>query len=542
MAQAPGETVVIDPVLEERERRVKLVIEDKLPQELRKLALDLMDSMRTNAAVPERFDAFCVQAFSKPEWAVPSSALLGELFEDDEERLAELVRVPDLVIELGAGQAVVACTVAAIWAARGEMHRLARLAESIIAAHGTMKNSAAVEVMLALAGTLAISRPARAEQLLQAAMPATTADHAEGIEDAKTWLATGKVVCSLPQDARDLWDTRLRRPRSPWTWTTEQERAALAGLAEQLTPGLPGIEKYQRIVPPSWWDLAMASAHQRELAARQEKASAVATKTSAQSAPPPSAEPRVVEDKVEMPRPVAERPPEPSRSSWNDEDMPLGLDPRASSTARVVLGWSAGVFMMALTAILAPEGVYRLAKDLRAVFSMSSPVASTETTTADAPAAPPAPTTEDKKRWREAHLQLKKTSMPEMLPLIEKVQKSTWDDCEMLLSGHTEDVSFDSQTYLEMLTWLHLDPPAEEGINSRLPRLLLERVDSDVLALWEGLVYPGSPNASFIRQTAREAEASKIARWSPQNIARLRAIGTEPATTGELSPPPQTGG
>lgn len=536
MAQAPGETVVVDPVLEERERRVKLLIEGSLPQELRKLAVDLMDSMRNNAAVPERFDAFCVQAFSKPDWAVPASTLLVELFEDDEERLAELVRVPDLVIELGAGQAVVACTVAAIWAARGEIHRLARLAESIIAAHGTMKNSSAVEVMLALAGTLAISRPARAEQLLQAALPATSAEHAEGIADAKEWLATGKVVCSLPQETRDLWDMRLRRPRTPWTWTTEQERAALAGLAEQLTPSLPGIEKYQRIVPPCWWDLAMASARQQEQAARQAEAAALATKAAAQSgAASHTPVPRVADDpKVEHSQPVAsERPPESARSTWQDDDMPLGLDPRASSTARVVLGWSAGVFMMALTAILAPEGVYRLAKDLRAVFSMASPAATAETPAADAPIAPAAPTAEDKKRWRAANLQLKKTSMPEMLPLIEKVQKSTWDQSEMLLSGHTEDVSFDSNTYLEMLTWLHVDPPADDGINSRLPKLLLDRVDSDVLALWEELVYPGSPNAAFIRRTAREAEASKVSKWSPENIARLRAIGAEPETAAD---------
>ena len=77
MAQVPGETVEVDPVRQDRERRVNLLIDDSLPEPLRKLARDLMDSMRNNAGVSERLDAFCVQAFSKPNWAVPSSAMLG---------------------------------------------------------------------------------------------------------------------------------------------------------------------------------------------------------------------------------------------------------------------------------------------------------------------------------------------------------------------------------------------------------------------------------------------------------------------------------
>jgi len=168
MVKGHGDTVALDPLWDERTQRLRVLIDDNLPTELHKLAADLMSSLRHNAGVAERFDAFCVQAFSKPEWAVPASAFIGELFEDNEDRLAELVRVPDLVIELGCGQAAVACTVASKWATRGETHRLSRFAESIIAAQGTMKNAAAVEVMLALSATLAITRPSRAEQLLNA--------------------------------------------------------------------------------------------------------------------------------------------------------------------------------------------------------------------------------------------------------------------------------------------------------------------------------------------------------------------------------------
>ena len=64
MARGPGETKEVDPVWEERAQRLRVLIDDNLPGELHKLSEDLMDSLRNNAGVAERFDAFCVQAFS----------------------------------------------------------------------------------------------------------------------------------------------------------------------------------------------------------------------------------------------------------------------------------------------------------------------------------------------------------------------------------------------------------------------------------------------------------------------------------------------
>ena len=93
MAQVPGETVEVDPIWDERTQRLQSFIADNMPGELRKLAGDLMTSLRNNVAVAERFDAFCVQAFSKPDWAVPASAFISELFEDNEDRLAELAEI-----------------------------------------------------------------------------------------------------------------------------------------------------------------------------------------------------------------------------------------------------------------------------------------------------------------------------------------------------------------------------------------------------------------------------------------------------------------
>ncbi|MDB6007115.1 MAG: hypothetical protein JWR15_4102, partial [Prosthecobacter sp.] len=197
--------------------RIEALIEAELPAELRASAKALLRAVGNKVAVPGHFDAFCCQAFSKPDWAAASSPLIAEMFEDDEDQLAELARIPDLVIEMGSSQVNVTCMVASRWAARGETHRLSRLADAMVASHAC-KNVCAVEVMLALAATLAVTRFSRAEQLYNAALPLASEEHQEALTDARRWLAAGRVVCSALQEERDFWDLRLRKPKTNWPW------------------------------------------------------------------------------------------------------------------------------------------------------------------------------------------------------------------------------------------------------------------------------------------------------------------------------------
>lgn len=495
MAQAPGETMVVDPIWDERTQRLQSLMADNMPAELRKLAGDLMDSLRQNVAVAERFDAFCAQAFSKPEWAVPASAFISELFEDNEDRLAELVRVPDLVIELGCGQAALACTVASKWATRGETHRLSRLAESIVAAQGTMKNPAAVEVMLALAATLAITRPSRAEQLYNVAHPLAAAEHAEAVEDAKRWLAAGKVVVSSPQEVRDYWDTRVRRPRVAWKWDTAEDRKALKALLDHIEPSEESAAVFQKVVPPLWWDLLEAKNAEAQSLRRELEAARLDNPPAAAAAP-----------SFEPPEPAQRRA---SRNSFGDDDL-LAVRPQASSVARFVLGWAVGVFLMGGTFFLAPDSVYRAIKDFRGMFG---------TTPATASAIPPAG-----KAWREAQVASFAKGKEALEPLVRRVKGGTWAQNQMLLSGHEPDLPFADQKYLQLLVWLHLDPPADPETRQQLPRLLIEKADASAMAVWEGMLYPGSPNADDIRATARAVSKEKASTWSGEDLARLQAI------------------
>lgn len=506
MAQGPGETVVVDPVWDERAQRLHLLIQDNMPAELRKLAGDLMDSLRHNAGVAERFDAFCAQAFSKPDWAVPASAFISELFENNEDRLAELARVPDLVIELGCGQAALACTVASKWATRGETHRLSRLAESIVAAQGTMKNPAAVEVMFALSATLAVTRPSRAEQLFNAALPLASTEHAEALSDAKLWLAVGKVLASAPQEVRDLWDTRMRRPKAAWKWDSDEERRALRFLAGQLTLEMETAQLFRQVVPACWWELAMQrvedeQAWQRKWETVKRKRASTGTNEPAeqeQAAPPATPKPRS------------------SAHAFGDQDF-LAVRPHASSMARFVLGWAVGVFLMGGTFFLAPEGVYRAIKDFRSLFSSAAPQE--------------VKTPASGKAWRDAQVASFAKGKESLDPLVRRVKGGNWAQNQMLLSGHAPELPFADARYLQLLVWLHLDPPDDPETRQHLPGLLVEKADASAIAVWEELVYPGSPNAEDIRATARDVYKAKASTWSPEDLARLQAICEGPESS-----------
>lgn len=492
---------------EERAQRLRQFIADNLPPELRKMAFDLMESVNGNTAVAERFDAFCVQAFSKPDWAAPASAFIAELFENHEDRLAELARVPDLIIELACGQAAVSCTVASKWATRGETHRLSRLAESIIAAQGTMKNAAAVEVMLALAATLAITRPSRAEQLFNTAMPQANAEHAESLADARGWIAAGRSLASAPQDIRDLWDMRLRRPRVPWKWDSAEERKALLALAEYFDPSSELAPLLQKIVPGCWWDLV-----------QQKAASEQALRAEFAGLPPPAP----AKDALAA---VNEEAIRRTKREWSDDDEPLGVRPHASSAARFILGWACGVILMTLTFLVSPEGMLRFLKSVRELFFPGSNQAeqaffSPANGRGAAAEGAPVPVRAGNE-WRKFHAQNFACNNVSISHFFARVKVDDWSKNQMILSGLNPDLPFADERYLRLLVWLHLDPPQDAETRRRLPKLLLDRAGVSTLSIWEGLCYPGSPNEAEIRLAAREACAEKPASWSAADTARL---------------------
>lgn len=466
--------------------RIEVMIDNGLPEELRASAKGLLRAVAAKVAVPGHFDAFCCQAFSKPEWAAAGSLLIAEMFEQDEDQLAELARIPDLVIEMGSGEVNVTCMVASRWAARGETHRLSRLADAIVASHAS-RNACAVDVMLALAATLAVTRFSRAEQLYNAALPLAGEEHKEALADAKRWLAAGRVVCSAVQDERDFWDVRLRKPKTAWTWKSKSEREALDHLSDCLTTDMEGADLFKAVLPECWWELAVKFAQQQEkLADATQKLATAKTENGGGSKAMPELVPAAG-------RVTREIPPH----------------PQAGPLARFILPWFCGCLAMLVTVlvpvlVLPREFVLGILDTLKPAATLSTPA--------------------EMEAWRKNELQKKASEMKPFEAQHALAKTGGWQENEKVLSGKSPELPFESPQYLNLLVLLHLDPPKDQDVRLRVCKLLLDRVKGNAITLWEMLNYPGSPNAAEIKIAARNVLSDEAYQWSDAEKQRLVAI------------------
>lgn len=470
--------------------RIEAIIATELPEELRSSAKGLLRAVAGKVAVPGHFDAFCCQAFSKPEWAAAGSLLIAEMFEQDEDQLAELARIPDLVIEMSSGEVNVTCMVASRWAARGETHRLSRLADAIVASHAS-RNACAVDVMLALAATLAVTRFSRAEQLYNAALPLAGDEHQEALADARRWLAAGRVVCSAVQDERDFWDLRLRKPKTAWTWRSKAEREALDHLSECLKTDMEGADLYQAVLPEYWWELAMKFAQQQEkLELTTQKLATVKSETAVS----PRAQPEqfAVPDRAVRSIPI------------HHKSVPV---------ARFILGWVCGTALTVLSILVLPP---EFVNSVQTMFRTTAGQAA------------------EMEAMRKDALQKKAAEMVNFTAQHAMAMTGGWKENEKLLSGHSQELPFESQQYMNLLVWLHLDPPKNEEVRQHVCQLLLERVKGNAITLWEVLSYPGSANAKEIKMAARNALMDEAYQWSDDEKMRLGAIAGSSTSSKSL--------
>ncbi|MCA1962511.1 MAG: hypothetical protein LDL31_01040, partial [Prosthecobacter sp.] len=177
-----------------------------LPATLRPAAEALEAALRAGKPVEKLFADFCSQAYVRPEWAGAASDYLADLFEGREGELAAMTRVPDLIIELASGHQTLTTIVAFEWAAAADTARLSKLAEALAATHGKMHSAEVTHLMLALATSLALTRYSRAEQMLHLAEPEAAEEHRESLEEARLWLAAGRILRGCSQEVRELWN------------------------------------------------------------------------------------------------------------------------------------------------------------------------------------------------------------------------------------------------------------------------------------------------------------------------------------------------
>lgn len=468
----------------------------ELPPELHAAARALEKALAGNQNVGPAFADFCAKAYVRPEWAGPASEFIVNSFENREAELASMARIPDLIIELASGQQALTTTVAFQWAANSDSARLAKLAEALAATQSKIQSSEVVDLMLALATSLAITKYTKAEQMLTLSEPQAQEEHQESLVEARLWLAAGRMLCGCSQETRDLYDQRLRRRRTAWTWESPVECAALQELAEHLHPGREGAGLFRAIVPPAWWEMANKLAAERAQVEAQHEEAALAAQAAPASAP------------------MAEMPPQLSSSYFPPEPAPV----LAGNAWPFFAGGLVGAAALSLVIWVSP---YELKKSLPTSTDHAEFVA--EAPAADAPAAP-------QETWRKEEAARVAAANADIQDMQGRIRTSKWADVESLLSGTTPDLPKEDERYARLLSWLHVDPPEDVEIRNRLPGLLAAaRPDSVTLELWEKLAYRGSPIEEAVREGARRQLYENKDAWSPSQETQLNRLGWPPA-------------
>jgi hypothetical protein len=462
----------------------------ELPEELRPAARSLIKALADNNGLTHAFADFCAKAYVKPDWAGPASEFIVDQFENREVELASMARIPDLIIELASGHQTLTTTVAFQWASSSDTARMAKLAEALVATQSKIQSTEVVHLMLALATSLAITRYTRAEQLLTLAEPQAQDEHQESLAEARHWLASGRILRGCSQETRDLFDHRLRRRRTAWSWEGPAENSALQELADHLHPEQEGSDLFRAIVPPEWWESAIHRANEiARIEAQQPEPEAPPTA-------PSFTFPEVTPMKTIFP------PEPPPVIVWNAWPF--------------FAGGLVGAAALALVIWISP---YELKKSVptSADPDIAIPVI--------ADATPPPQET-----WRKEEAARVAGVSADLQDLHARIRSSQWADVEGLISGTTADLPKEDARYIRLLSWLHLDPPDDPEIRRRLPALLAAaQPDSVTLDLWEKLGYKGSPMEEAIRNSARRQIYDNDAAWSASQKERLNGLGWPPA-------------
>jgi hypothetical protein len=489
-------------------------------------------ALHSRESLSQAFLAFCSRAYVKSDWAGPSSEFLVTLFEEHEDLLADMARVPDLIIEMASGQMGLTCMVAFRWASRSNTSQLAKLAEALAATHAKNSDPEIVHIMLALVTSLAITRYLRAEQMLAVAEPQAVAEHADGLAEAKLWLSAGRIIRSCSQESRDLWDHRLRRTRMIWTWDNPVECTALRELAGQLRHQQDGQSLFQAVVPAAWWDLAQ----QHILELMHSDASLVEVQNALKAAQVKTVTARG-ETKLfnstenEASQPFASSLEAPSDSnSLADRDADFKECSFAPPPIVVwnvrpfFFGWMLGMTGLAVAIWIGPFDL--LIPQPVAKAAAPAPVVATKVNAPALEAAGKVPESDTaKEQWRIEKVAQVQAESADIKPYFDRAKTGTWEEHQALLSGDTPEVPKDDANYVRLLTWLHLEPPTDKDIRARLPGLLAAiRPDSDTLDLWEDLSYLGSPLVHEIQETARRQLHENKESWSASQEEDLSRI------------------
>lgn len=416
-----------------------------------------MDVDRVTALVKNNTDSgmthFCDIYYTSPELARAGSQALIVSFDDSGLWLAGLVQPAHLLAELRQHCCTLTRVVITQWTRQGEVHKLVRLAEALMAAQPAVLSHEAGQIMALLASLLGILRPEQAVRWLNASLPLLR-DSVDPhlLKEARQWVNLGQMLSSLPPEDRYLWNRRLRDAEHAWDWDSPEPLEALRRIRPILAKEPDATLLFQITVPRCWWDLW-----------REQQDSLPAT------------------------------PAPPTANGGRATPFLVGLFSGMVCMA-VALGMAASWFSWGPMGRV-EEGSAPTSYSFRPVKSKSrgatpppleSPAAASpamQTRLAEA-----AKIAEDLPQLAKVHPLVKTGSMAEAMPYIQ---------------GSTSLVAQGTKEHRALLRWLMLDPPVDPATRQQVAKAAVRVLGGkEMYATLMLCLHPGSPNAQEAQEAA----------------------------------------
>lgn len=107
---------------------------------------------------------------------------------------------------------------------------------------------------------------------------------------------------------------------------------------------------------------------------------------------------------------------------------------------------------------------------------------------------------------------------------------ASWRDAHSMLMGQRSFLPWDGDEFAGLLKLLLLDPPQDPAVREAVPKIAARRLPTrEFIALWEKLVYPGSPNEKEIRAAADAYLSVKSDYLALETVERLKKLAAPAA-------------
>lgn len=505
----------------------------------------------------EAVAALCESALANPGSLIePAANFLSQLLSDG--RLPGCTSIPPafLVEELTQESVAVTTVLFARWEEAGDAARITRLADGVADRGSRLQGRGVGSFILDLAKALAIQKPVRSLRLIELARALVKGgDKNPGVSEARRWQTAGDFLNGDGRTSRTFWSRLLKKSGKPTDWESDEAAKALKYLKQARDKGKKIPALLMDVVPPVAWGTVADSA-QKEKPAAESKPAVEVEGTNEAAAEAPAETPAALRGSADkkksgflsgfliggvsmlltagwMWRDSILKQPEPQpapttaaplKTVATTPPVPVVNPPPSPVPAPVEKPTAAPITpeVKAEPAIVVP------AKPAVPFVAMVVPK---DEPSPSAPEKPQrAPVTETKSErpedsWRKAEFQALAKQHPALLRWHSQARTSQWREAGGLVMGLKTYLPFGGEEYPPFITMLLLDPPSDAEVAEAVPKLAARRMKiTDILPLWERLVYPGSPNEKQIRAAADALLTVKKEVLGPSAVERLEKL------------------